>query len=135
MIWLVALGIAAAVSAGVYLALSRDVLRSVVGVSIIAAAANLVVLASGGVGDAPPPVIPEGLERLDPAAAAPLPQALVLTAIVIGFSLTCFSLVVVLALKQRTGSSDAHDLRFAEPPAGADGAPPIEAGEDEEAER
>ncbi|MGF1466950.1 MAG: NADH-quinone oxidoreductase subunit K [Sandaracinaceae bacterium] len=127
MIWVLALAIFAAVSAGIYLALSRDVLRSVVGVSIVAAAANLVVLASGGVGPAPPPVIPVGLERLDAAAATPLPQALVLTAIVIGFSLTCFSLVVVLALKQRTGTSDAHDLRFAEPRPGPDGAPPIEA--------
>lgn len=125
MIWILAVGIAATVSAGVYLALSRDVLRSVVGVSLIAAAANLVVLASGGVDPAAPPVIPEGLERLDAAAAAPLPQALVLTAIVIGFSLTCFSLVVVLALKQRTGSSDAHDLRVAEPPPGADGKPAL----------
>lgn len=126
MIWLLAFGVFAAVSAGVYLALSRDVLRAVVGVSIIAAAANLVVLASGGVRAAGPPVIPEGLERLDPAAAVPLPQALVLTAIVIGFSLTCFSLVVVLALKQRTGSSDAHDLRTAEPPPGEDGKPALE---------
>lgn len=126
MIWLLALGIAAAVSAGVYLSLSRDVLRCVVGVSLIAAAANLVVFASGGVGAALPPVIPEGLTELDLAAAAPLPQALALTAIVIGFSLTCFSLIVVLAIKQRTGSSNAHDLRAAEPPADADGGPPVE---------
>jgi multicomponent Na+:H+ antiporter subunit C len=129
MIWLLALGILAAVSAGVYLALSRDVLRSVVGVSILAAAANLVVLTSGGVREAAPPVIPEGEEVLAAAAATPLPQALVLTAIVIGFSLTCFSLVLVLAIKQRTGSSDADDLRFAEPPPRADGGPPIEAEE------
>jgi multicomponent Na+:H+ antiporter subunit C len=128
MIVLLALGAAAIVSAGVYLALSRDVLRCVVGVSLIAAAANLVVLASGRPKSPRPPVIEEGLARLGDAAA-PLPQALVLTAIVIGFSLTCFSLVVVLALKQRTGVGDAHALRAAEPPPAADGAPPVEGDE------
>ncbi|HJL01552.1 MAG TPA: NADH-quinone oxidoreductase subunit K, partial [Polyangiaceae bacterium LLY-WYZ-15_(1-7)] len=126
MIWLLAIGIGASVSAGAYLAMSRDLLRCVVGISVLAAAANLVVLASGGARPASPPVIPEGLERLDAAAATPLPQALVLTAIVIGFSLTCFSLIVVLALKQRTGTSDAHDLRAAEPPPEDDGEPALE---------
>ena len=125
MIWLLAIGIAAAVSAGVYLALSREVLRCVVGVSVVAAAANLVVFASGGPGESRPPVIPDGVERLG-GAAEPLPQALVLTAIVIGFSLTCFSLVVALAVQQRTNVSDTDRLRIAEPPPEADGAPRLE---------
>ncbi|MBX3247312.1 MAG: NADH-quinone oxidoreductase subunit K [Myxococcales bacterium] len=129
MTWMLALGVAAIVSAGVYLALSRDLLRCVVGVSLIAAAANLVVFASGRPGDPSPPVIPPGGDVLA-AGAAPLPQALVLTAIVIGFSLTCFSLVVVLAIKQRTGVNDSHALRAAEPHALSDGAPPLEEEDD-----
>lgn len=128
MIWLLAIGVAATVAAGVYCTLSRDLLRCVVGVSLLAAAANLVVLATGRPGNPAPPVIPLGAEVLGPASS-PLPQALVLTAIVIGFALTCFSLVVVLALKQRTGVNDSELLRAAEPPAQAGGAPALEEDE------
>lgn len=125
MIWALALAVFATVAAGVYLALSRDLLRCVIGVSLIGAAANLVVFAAGRVGTMQPPVIPAG-ESVLSAAVNPLPQALVLTAIVIGFALTCFSLVLVLALKSRTGVADSEVLRLAEPPPGADGKPALE---------
>lgn len=125
MIWALALAVFATVAAGVYLALSRDLLRCVIGVSLIGAAANLVVFAAGRVGTMVPPVIPPG-EAVLSAAVNPLPQALVLTAIVIGFALTCFSLVLVLALKSRSGLADSEVLRLAEPPPGADGKPALE---------
>ena len=122
MIWALALGIFATVTAGVYLALSRDLLRCVIGVSLIGAAANLVVFGAGRIGTGTPPVIPLG-ETVLAAAANPLPQALVLTAIVIGFALTCFSLVLVLALTSRTGIANSAALRIAEPPPAPDGKP------------
>ena len=125
MIWALALAVFATVAAGVYLALSRDLLRCVIGVSLIGAAANLVVFGAGRVGTMAPPVIPAG-ETVLAAAVNPLPQALVLTAIVIGFALTCFSLVLVLALKSRTGVADSESLRLAEPPPAADGKPAVE---------
>ena len=125
MIWALALAVFATVTAGVYLALSRDLLRCVIGVSLIGAAANLVLFGAGRIGTMLPPVIPEGATVLS-AAVNPLPQALVLTAIVIGFALTCFSLVLVLALKSRTGIADSEVLRVAEPPPGADGKPALE---------
>lgn len=126
MIWLLAIGIGTVTAAGAFLALSRELLRCVVGISLLAAAANLVVFASGHPTAAPqPPVIRSGLEKLT-EAAAPLPQALVLTAIVIGFSLTCFSLVVVLAIAQRARTNDNRSLRTAEPRPGADGKPALE---------
>jgi len=127
MIWLIAIGVAATAAAGVYLTLSRDLLRTVVGVSLIAAAANLIVFASGRPGDPRPPVIQEGLDTLS-VGANPLPQALVLTAIVIGFALTCFSLILALALAQKTRALDTSALREVEPPAAPDGGPPIEEG-------
>lgn len=122
MIWAIALAVFATVSAGVFLALSRDLLRCVIGVSLIGAAANLVVFAAGRIGTTVPPVIPQG-ETVLAAVVNPLPQALVLTAIVIGFALACFSLVLVLALKSRTGIADSELLRVAEPTPGADGKP------------
>jgi multicomponent Na+:H+ antiporter subunit C len=125
MIWALAIAVFATVAAGAYLALSRDLLRCVIGISLIGAAANLVVFVAGRVGTMVPPVIPAG-ETVLSAAVNPLPQALVLTAIVIGFALTCFSLVLVLALKSRINVADSEVLRVAEPPSGADGKPALE---------
>jgi multicomponent Na+:H+ antiporter subunit C len=124
MTWTVALAIGAVVAAGVYLVLARDLLRCVIGVSLIGAAANLSMFVAGRIGTMTPPVVPAG-ETVLIAAANPLPQALVLTAIVIGFALTCFSLVLVLALKHVTGAADSALLRDAEPPAGTDGKPVV----------
>jgi multicomponent Na+:H+ antiporter subunit C len=125
-IWVLAVGVGAAVAAGVYLALSRDLLRCVIGVSLVGVAANLVMFVAGRPGPhAGPPLVPLGETVLE-GAANPLPQALVLTAIVIGFSLTCFSLILVLAIIARTGSTDGDALREAEPPPGPDGKPALE---------
>jgi multicomponent Na+:H+ antiporter subunit C len=113
-IWWLALTVFACVSAGVYLALSRDVFRCVLGLGVLGAAANLVLFASGRLGSARPAIVPLG-ERVLGEAGNALPQALVLTAIVIGFALICFALVLVLRLIQVADTDDAERLRHAEP--------------------
>lgn len=125
MIWLMALSVGALVAAGVYLALSRDIVRMVIGISLIGAGANLVLLGSGRLGAAVPAIVPAGEQVLVVVAANPLPQALVLTAIVISFSLTCFSLCLVLAVSRSLGTVDSQGLHAAEPAAGLDGAPAL----------
>lgn len=125
MTWALAIAAGAIVAAGVYLTLSRDLLRCVIGISLLGVAANLVVLATGRPTGGEPPIVPVG-ETMLAAGPSPLPQALVLTAIVIGFSLTCFSLVLVLAIQQRTKCSDGDALREVEPPPGDDGKPAVE---------
>jgi multicomponent Na+:H+ antiporter subunit C len=114
MIWAVAFALWITLAAGLYLALSRDVLRCVVGLVLLGSAVNLLLLAAGRLGSAQPAVIELGGQWLQ-AAANPLPQALVLTAIVIGFALMCFALVLVMQLVRRTGTDDALALRLAEP--------------------
>lgn len=114
MTWTVALAIWFTLTAGVYLMLSRDVLRCVLGLAVLGSGANLTLFAAGRLGPEAPPVVPLG-EAMLREAANPLPQALVLTAIVIGFSLVCFSLVLVLRLIQRADTDDALALRYAEP--------------------
>ncbi|TNF60046.1 MAG: cation:proton antiporter [Burkholderiales bacterium] len=114
MIWLLAVTVWVTVSAGAYLALSRDVFRCLLGLAILGAAANLVLFAAGRIGPAGPAVVPLG-ETVLQSSANPLPQALVLTAIVIGFALVCFALALVLRLVQRTEVDDALALRLAEP--------------------
>jgi len=114
MIWILALSVWVTVSAGVVLALSKDVFRCVLGLAILGSAVNLVLFAAGRLGSAAPAVVPLGQTSLQDAAN-PLPQALVLTAIVIGFALVCFSLALILRLIQRADSDDALALRAAEP--------------------
>jgi len=123
-IWIVAIAAGTVVASGVYLALSGNLLRSIIGVSLVGSGANLVVLSAGRLASAVPPIVPAGGSSLSLSAANPLPQALVLTAIVIGFSLTCFSLTLVLTLWQRLNVRDSGSLRFAEPPPDSGGAPP-----------
>jgi multicomponent Na+:H+ antiporter subunit C len=116
----------AIVFAGVYLVLARDLLRTVVGVSLLGYGANLVLFASGRPeAGMKPPIIESGAASLSSVAADPVPQALVLTAIVIGFSLTCFSLLLVLAIQQRTGNADGDTLREVEPEPAEDGFPAL----------
>lgn len=114
MIALLALTVFVSVSAGLYLVTSRDLFRSVIGLAILGAAANLVLFGAGRIGSPLPAVVPLG-ERILGDSANPLPQALVLTAIVIGFALLCFSLVLVLRLIRDGQSDDALTLRHAEP--------------------
>lgn len=88
--------------AGVYLLLQRRTLPVVVGLSFLSYAVNVFLFAMGRlVIDRPPILRPEQTEYADP-----LPQALVLTAIVISFAMT--ALIVVLALRSylETGSDD-----------------------------
>jgi multicomponent Na+:H+ antiporter subunit C len=110
------LTIAFTVTAGVYLALSRDLFRCIVGLAVLGSAINLVVFAVGRFGPVQPPIIAAGAEKLAEGAANPLPQALVLTAIVISFALLCFSLVLGARIRQQSGNDDTDELRNAEPP-------------------
>lgn len=115
MIWALALAIWACVMAGVYLAMTRDILRVVLGLALIGNGVNLALLAAGRVGGNLPAVVVQGQQTLDAAATNPLPQALILTAIVIGFGLMCFSLVLVKQLVSRGKVDDAVNMRLSEP--------------------
>ena len=120
-----ALTIAFTVSAGVYLALSRDLFRCIVGLAVLGSAVNLVVFAAGRFGPLQPAIIPAGAANLAEDAANPLPQALVLTAIVISFALLCFSLALGARIRQQSGIDDTNQLNAAEPPATDPVKPPL----------
>jgi multicomponent Na+:H+ antiporter subunit C len=124
----VLLALGASLAAGVYLVLSRDVLRCVLGLSILASAANLLLFASGRLASELPPLVPAGATALA-GAANPLSQALVLTAIVIGFALTCFSLVLATRLVRSAREDDVGALRHAEPEPSHEVEPPLETPE------
>ena len=116
MIWVFAFTVWVSITAGLYLAMSRDLLRIVLGLAILGGGVNLLLFASGRLGSPEPAIVPIGERVLAASAANPLPQALVLTAIVIGFALLCFSLVLVMRLINDAGTDDVLALRLAEPP-------------------
>jgi multisubunit Na+/H+ antiporter MnhC subunit len=113
-IWVLAACTAVAGAAGAYLASSRDFVRVVAGLGLLGLAVNLLVFAAGRPGPTQPPIIREG-EQVLGAAANPLPQALVLTAIVIGFATTCFACTLLLRVRAEWRTEDVDALRAAEP--------------------
>jgi multicomponent Na+:H+ antiporter subunit C len=72
---------------GLYMVLSRNVVRLLLGLSLVATAVNLMIYQAGRIRSVQPPLITQGASQLG-ESADPLPQALILTAIVIGFALT-----------------------------------------------
>jgi multicomponent Na+:H+ antiporter subunit C len=115
MMLMLILSLSVLVTASVLLILSRDTLRLVVGLAMLGGAANLMVFLAGRPGSALPPIIAAGADTLPAAAANPLPQALVLTAIVIGFALLCFALVLIANLARQDARQDSDALRASEP--------------------
>jgi len=103
--FLLATGIGWVVAVGLYLLLRGRTFTVVLGLSLLGYAVNVFIFAMGRLWSGAPPILGAG-ERL----ADPLPQALVLTAIVIGFATTGF--VIELALRSHhEGDSDHVDGR------------------------
>jgi multicomponent Na+:H+ antiporter subunit C len=100
---------------GIYMILSRHVIRIVIGIAIFGNAVNLLIFTSGRITRAAAPIIPLNLDELPGSAANPLPQALILTAIVISFSFFVFVLVLAYRAYQEIGADDTMDMRISEP--------------------
>jgi multicomponent Na+:H+ antiporter subunit C len=101
--------------ASVYLILRRDLVRVVIGFALLTNAVNLVLFAAGGLTRFNPPLVRTGELTPEVPFANPLPQALILTAIVIGFGLIAFTLVLVYRAHTRFQTLDPDEVRVAEP--------------------
>ena len=101
-------------AAAIYLMLRRSVLKLALGLSLLANAANLVIFVAAGLTRGQPPLVPDGAAAPPAGAADPLPQAMVLTAIVIGFSVLAFTLTLMHRVYQEGGSDDVDDLSEAD---------------------
>jgi len=110
-----ALVVGVLVAASVYLMLARHVLRFLFGLVLLSNAANLTIFVAGRLTRAEPPLVPEGLAAPPEIVANALPQALVLTAIVIGFGLFAFALALVFRAYRELGTLDVNQMREAEP--------------------
>jgi multicomponent Na+:H+ antiporter subunit C len=98
---------------GLYMVLSRNLVRLLLGLSLLTTAVNLVLFQAGRIESVQPPLIREGADRLQDSAD-PLPQALVLTAIVIGFALTVILASLALRAYRGHGTLSSDEIRSAE---------------------
>ncbi|MCU0636379.1 MAG: Na+/H+ antiporter subunit C [Gemmatimonadaceae bacterium] len=112
---LVASAIGILTAAGVYLSLRGRTFPVVLGLTFVSYAVNLFIFVAGGIRLDAPPIV-----GLAPSMTDPLPQALVLTAIVIGFGMSAY--LVVLAIRLR--AADGHDHVDREPDPDEDVAAP-----------
>ena len=112
-----AIAIGVLTGSGVWLLLRPRTYQVIMGLALLSYAVNLFIFSMGRQGLAidKEPVLRAGVPQDLAHYADPMPQALVLTAIVIGFALMCFALVLVMQLVRRVGTDDALALRLVEP--------------------
>jgi multicomponent Na+:H+ antiporter subunit C len=104
--------------AAIYLMLSRSIIRMLLGLALLGNAVNLLIFVCGRLSRAIPPIAMHGTEVPLPDAANPLPQALILTAIVIGFAMFAFLLVLGYRAYQSLDADNTDHMRVAEPRGG-----------------
>ncbi len=99
-------------AAGVFLMLRRNIVKFVFGLALVGQAVNLAIFASSGMTRYHAPLIhPESL-YLSYQSADPLPQAMILTAIVIGFGLLAFTIIILLRTFQLFDEVDTDELQM-----------------------
>lgn len=102
------------VAAGAYLMMTGKTVPYVFGLTMISNAANLIIFSTGRLTLARPPLVPAEDKTIEGAANA-LPQALILTAIVIGFGLLVFALALAYRSYYALGTAEMDEMRVAEP--------------------
>jgi multicomponent Na+:H+ antiporter subunit C len=103
--------IGALYAAAVYTMLRRSIVRLAIGLVLIGQAANLLIFASANMVRARPPIAPPGADRPVAPFADPVPQALILTSIVLSFAILAFTLVLIKRAYQTAGTDDLAELR------------------------
>ncbi|MFC3706167.1 Na+/H+ antiporter subunit C [Devosia honganensis] len=103
------------IALGIYLLLSRSVIRMLIGMTIFGNGVNLLIFTAGRVTRELAPIVPPGLKAPAGPIANPLPQALILTAIVIGFSMFAFLLVLAFRAYRSLDADNTDTMRLAEP--------------------
>lgn len=108
--------IGALFASSIYMMLGRDLIRIAVGILLLGVAANLLIFVAGRIATSgAPPLVAQGMTAATGDSANPLPQALILTAIVISFGLSAFAIVLFWSAQKVFGHLDTQRHRLAEP--------------------
>lgn len=102
-------------AAAVYMMLARNIMRFLFGLVLLSNAVNLTIFTAGRLTKGEPALVPYAADVPLSEIGNALPQALVLTAIVIGFGLLAFTLALVFEGYRRMHSVDTDEMRHAEP--------------------
>ncbi len=97
-------------AAAVYMMLRRSIVKLVIGLLLLSNAANLLIFTVSGLTRGAPPLIGEG-GAIPEVMADPLPQALILTAIVISFGVLAFAVVLINRAYQVVGEEDLDEMK------------------------
>lgn len=105
----ITIGVLFAVAA--FLLLRRSVVKMIFGIVVLSQAVHLLILTASGLKTGAIPFVPQGEAALAATAADPLPQALILTAIVISFGVLAFTLAMALRADQTMDTDDLDEMK------------------------
>lgn len=108
---LMALVIGILFASAIYMMLRRSIVKLVIGLMLLSNAANLLIFAVSGMTRGAPPLIGEDETAISSLVADPLPQALILTAIVISFGVLAFSVVLIHRAFEVVGTDDLDQMK------------------------
>ena len=106
--------IAVLYAGGVFMLLRRSMVKMLVGITLLGNGANLLIFLLGNLSKGKPPVIDSTAKLFTDVYADPVPQALILTAIVIGFGIQAFAIVLLKRVYVLVNSDDLDDLNTPE---------------------
>lgn len=98
-------------AAGIYLMLRRSLMKLLLGLAVISNAVNLLIFTAAELTRARPAFVPAGASVPEAPYADPLPQAFILTAIVISFGVLAFAVALVMRVYATLGTDDSDQLR------------------------
>jgi multicomponent Na+:H+ antiporter subunit C len=108
----IALFIGLLYACGVYLLLRRSIIKVILGIFVLSNATNLIIFLAGGLTRSGKGFIPPDAETIDPALISdPLPQALILTAVVISLGISAYVLALKFRYFEVTGTHDLDQLK------------------------
>ena len=117
---LLAVAVGVLFAAGIYMMLRRSLVKILVGLLLLGYAVNLLLFNSANLIPGKPPIIAVGETSPPPVYADPIPQALILTAIVISFGVTAFAIVLIRQTYHVSGTDDLNEMRCTDIPCLAD---------------
>ncbi|EHQ52998.1 MULTISPECIES: Na+/H+ antiporter subunit C [Ectothiorhodospira] len=98
-------------AAAIYMMLRRSIVKLVIGLVLLSNAANLLLFTQAGLLRGAPPLVPEGAMQPAGVVADPLAQALILTAIVIGFGVLAFAVVLIHRAYEVVQADDMDQMK------------------------
>lgn len=111
MTWLMAIVAGSLFTASIYLMLRRSMVKLIFGLVLLGHACNLLIFITNDLRKFTAPLIPLDMNVLPSSAADPVPQALILTAIVISFAVQAFVAVLFKVAYDKVGSDDTDHMR------------------------